>query len=151
MVAVINAPRGNLQHGGRGVEDARLPAFPDAASTCPVESAIDVIGGRWKLLVLRSLFLGGAQRFNSLLHSVDGISAKELTRNLRELENVGIVERGAPQVGADSPGDYRLSELGGSLLPVFKEIGSFGERLKNRRTTRYSTRPAKTEGERRDG
>jgi hypothetical protein len=54
-----------------------------------------------KLLVLRSLFLGGAQRFNSLLHSVDGISAKELTRNLRELENAGIVERG----GATGPTD----------------------------------------------
>ena len=150
MAAVINAPRGNPQQGDRSVEDARLPAFSEAASTCPVESAIDVIGGRWKLLVLRSLFLGGAQRFNSLLHSVDGISAKELTRNLRELENAGIVERGVPRASTDSPGDYRLSELGGSLLPVFREIGSFGERLKNRRTTRQVTRPARTEGERRD-
>lgn len=150
MAAVINAPRGNPQHAERKVEDARLPAFPEAASTCPVESAIDVIGGRWKLLVLRSLFLGGAQRFNSLLHSVDGISAKELTRNLRELENAGIVERGVPLASGGSPGDYRLSELGGSLLPFFREIGSFGERLKNRRTIRRSIRPDGTEGERRD-
>lgn len=140
MGAFINAPRGNLPQADRALEEAQPPIFSEAASTCPVESAIDVIGGRWKLLVLRSLFLGGAQRFNSLLHSVDGISAKELTRNLRELENAGIVERRIPGVGADSPGDYRLLELGSSLLPVFKEIGSFGERLKNGRSSRRATR-----------
>jgi DNA-binding HxlR family transcriptional regulator len=150
MTAVINAPRGNPRHGERGIEDTRLPAFSEAASTCPVESVIEVVGGRWKLLVLRSLFLGGAQRFNSLLHSVDGISAKELTRNLRELENVGIVERGSPPASKDNAGDYRLSELGSSLLPVFREIGSFGERLRNSRMARHATRPAKTDGERRD-
>jgi DNA-binding HxlR family transcriptional regulator len=95
-----------------------------------------VISGRWKLLVLRSLFLGGAQRFNRLLHSVEGISAKELTRNLRELQNAGLVERRATQTGRDTAEAYVLSELGQSLLPLFREIGSFGERLKNSRMSR---------------
>ena len=54
-------------------------------SACPVERAIHVIGGKWKLLLLRSLLLKGPQGYNQLLASVDGISAKELTRNLREL------------------------------------------------------------------
>jgi DNA-binding HxlR family transcriptional regulator len=124
------------------MKDERLrPTFSEAASTCPVESAIEVIGGRWKLLVLRALFLDGAQRFNRLLHSVEGISAKELTRNLRELENAGLVEQGASSTGGDGPGAYCLSELGTSLLPVFREIGSFGERLKGNRMTRRSARP----------
>jgi DNA-binding HxlR family transcriptional regulator len=52
---------------------------------CPVEVAIEVIGGKWKLLLLRALLLDGPKRYNELLASVNGISAKELTRNLREL------------------------------------------------------------------
>lgn len=62
-----------------------MPANSPAVSSCPVERAIHVIGGKWKLLVLRSLLLGGPQRYNDLLASVTGISAKELTRNLKEL------------------------------------------------------------------
>jgi DNA-binding HxlR family transcriptional regulator len=133
---VINAPRGNLP--ARIADEHLDAAFPEAASTCPVEAGIEVIAGRWKLLVLRSLFLGGAQRFNRLLHSIEGISAKELTRNLRELENAGLVERGATLTRHEGAEAYVLSELGQSLLPVFSEIGSFGERLKNSRVSRRS-------------
>lgn len=139
MVETINAPRGNRLPANGDMKER--PPFSEAASTCPVESAIEVIGGRWKLLVLRSLFLGGAQRFNRLLHSVEGISAKELTRNLRELENAGLVRKRGSSVGGDGPGAYCLSELGTSLLPVFREIGSFGERLKGSKLTRRSVRP----------
>jgi len=60
---------------------------------CPVEKAIRIIGGKWKLLVLRSLLLNGPQRYNELLSSVTAISPKELTRNLRELTNTGLVAR----------------------------------------------------------
>ena len=136
MAATINAPRGNhLQQDPDIDGEHAMSIFPEAASTCPVESAIEVIGGRWKLLVLRWLFLGGPQRFNHLLHSVEGISAKELTRNLRELENARIVEhKTVPATG--TPKVYFLSELGMTLMPVFREIGSFGERLKNTRSRR---------------
>ncbi|MCK1667721.1 helix-turn-helix domain-containing protein [Bradyrhizobium sp. 153] len=124
-------------HDERGsLVEQIMPSFSEAAATCPLESAIEVIAGRWKLLVLRSLFLGGPQRFNQLLHSVARISAKELTRNLRELENSGLVEHGpTPAHGTDA---YHLSVLGQSLLPVFREIGSFGERLKKRKMSRGS-------------
>ncbi len=61
-----------------------------AVQVCPVEEAIRVIGGKWKLLVLRSLLLNGPQRYNELLASVTAISAKELTRNVRELEASGV-------------------------------------------------------------
>lgn len=137
MAEPINAPGGNLQ--GPDLDGARVrltPSLFEAASTCPVESAIEVIGGRWKLLVLRSLFLGGDQRFNRLLHAVEGISAKELTRNLRELENAGLIVHAATRAGGAEA--YGLSALGQSLLPVFKEIGAFGERLKNGRLSRRS-------------
>jgi DNA-binding HxlR family transcriptional regulator len=63
----------------------------DGAMTvvCPLDRAIRVIGGKWKMLVLRSLFVVGPQRYNSFLRTVPGISPKELTRNLRELEHAG--------------------------------------------------------------
>jgi DNA-binding HxlR family transcriptional regulator len=61
-----------------------------AVLQCPVEEAIQIIGGKWKLLVLRSLLLNGPQRYNELLGTVTNISQKELTRNLRELATARV-------------------------------------------------------------
>jgi DNA-binding HxlR family transcriptional regulator len=99
-------------------------APPEPLAACPVELAIHLIGGKWKLLVLRSLLLNGPQRYNELLASVGRISAKELTRNLRELTASGLVaarqERSAP---------YVLTTLGSGLMPVFKRLLPWGRRL----------------------
>jgi DNA-binding HxlR family transcriptional regulator len=100
----------------------RVPIEP--LPVCPVERAIDIIGGRWKLLVLRSLLLNGPQRYNQLLGSVGGISAKELTRNLRELMRSQLV---APPAGRAAP--YTLTPLGAGLMPVFKRLLPWGRRL----------------------
>lgn len=62
---------------------------------CPVEAAIQVIDGKWKLLVSRSLALNGPQRYNELLTTVAGISQKELTRNLRELTGALLLAPGS--------------------------------------------------------
>lgn len=99
-----------------------------AAQNCPLEKAIHTVGGRWKMLVLRALFLGGEQRFNALLRAIPRISAKELTRNLRELEQSGLVVR----VGDAEGKPYELSPLGETMLPVFRELGAFGARLGGR-------------------
>lgn len=89
-----------------------------------MERAINIIGGKWKLLVLRSLLLNGRQRFNDLLTSVTGISAKELTRNLRELTRAGLIaER------ADRAAPYALTKPGAGLMPVFKRLLPWGRRL----------------------
>jgi len=97
---------------------------PAPLPECPVERAIGVIGGKWKLLVLRSLLLNGPQRYNDLLLSVTDISAKELTRNLRELTRAGLVadrhDRSAP---------YVLTKLGAGLMPVFKRLLPWGRRV----------------------
>jgi DNA-binding HxlR family transcriptional regulator len=89
-----------------------------AVVTCPVEEAIRVIGGKWKLLVLRSLLLNGAQRYNELLKTVTGISQKELTRNLKELTSAGLVT-----------GGYELTKLGAGLMPTFKKLLTWGTHL----------------------
>ena len=55
-----------------------------------------MIGGKWKLLVLRSLLLNGPQRYTDLVHTVTAISEKELTRNLRELAAAGLLTADGP-------------------------------------------------------
>ena len=89
--------------------------------TCPVEEAIRIIGGKWKLLVLRSLLLNGAQRYNELLTTVTAISQKELTRNLRELTKAGLVTA--------TTGRYDLTKLGKGLMPTFKKLLTWGTHL----------------------
>src|ERR1700728_3638362 len=93
---------------------------------CPVEEAIRIIGGKWKLLVLRSLLLNGPQRYNELLRTVTAISPKELTRNLRELTNTGLVAR-AP--GAGPMVQYDLTTLGKGLMPTFNTLLTWGKTL----------------------
>lgn len=101
----------------------------DAVETrdCPVARTIHVIGGKWKMLVLRTLLLDGSQRYNQLLEHVPGISPKELTRNLRELEIAGLVHR------ADQNGRlhvvYGLTPVGLDLMPAFEALVPIGVRL----------------------
>lgn len=94
---------------------------------CFVELAIRALGGKRKLLILRVLLLNGAQRYNAILRSVDDISAKELTRNLRALIELGLVVHSAPEPRASKV--YAVSELGARLMPVFKGLGAVGKRL----------------------
>jgi DNA-binding HxlR family transcriptional regulator len=100
--------------------------MPEAIERCPVESAIQVIGGKWKLLVIRSLLLNGPQRYNELLASVTAISQKELTRNLRELNEAGLVIRSD---GANRLARYELSSLGSGLMPTFTSLLTWGQQL----------------------
>lgn len=97
-----------------------------AVAPCPVEEAVRVIGGKWKLLVLRSLLLNGSQRYNELLGTVTAISPKELTRNLRELTNAGLVARSS---GTGRMAGYELTKLGKGLMPTFKKLLTWGTRL----------------------
>jgi DNA-binding HxlR family transcriptional regulator len=91
-----------------------------------VERAIHVIGGKWKLLLLRSLLLNGPQGYNELLTSVTGISAKELTRNLRELTAAGLIEQKPRAASRLTP--YTLTKSGKGLMPTFKSLLTWGNR-----------------------
>ena len=97
-----------------------------AVVQCPVEEAIQVIGGKWKLLVLRSLLLNGPQRYSELLGTVTAISQKELTRNLRELTDAGLVVRAA---GTSRTAAYDLTKLGKGLMPTFKNLLTWGTKM----------------------
>ena len=96
---------------------------------CPVEEAIQIIGGKWKLLILRSLPLNGPQRYNQLLEIVMAISQKELTRNLRDLTNAGLLARDS---GTRPHGPARSDEAREGSHAGILEIADLGEEAAGR-------------------
>ena len=92
---------------------------------CPVATTVQLIGNKWKLLILRNL-LARPWRFNEMLRSIPGISQKVLTDNLRALENDGIIVRTVyPEVPARV--EYSLSGLGDSMRPIIQAMEAWGK------------------------
>lgn len=90
----------------------------------PVATAVQLIGNKWKLLILRNL-MSRPWRFNELLKSLSGLSQKVLTDNLRAMENDGIITRTVyPEVPPRV--EYALSELGESMRPILKALEVWG-------------------------
>ena len=86
------------------------------AKDCPITSTIEVIGGKWKPIIIW-LLMKGTMRFGELNKSVPGITLKVLSRQLKELETDGIIIRKAyPEVPPRV--EYSLSEKGVSLQEV---------------------------------
>ena len=94
---------------------------------CTVARALDVVGERWTLLLLREL-LTGPKRFKDLLEGLPGIGTNLLTNRLKALEAEGIVRRATlpPPAGSSV---YELTELGGSLEQVIVALSRWGGRL----------------------
>lgn len=91
---------------------------------CPVATAVALIGGKWKLLIIRNL-RNRAWRFKELQRDLDGISQKVLTDSLRQMIEDGLVYRkdykqNPPKV------EYGLTELGKELLPIIDALSDFG-------------------------
>ncbi|MBR3282211.1 MAG: helix-turn-helix transcriptional regulator [Ruminococcus sp.] len=95
---------------------------------CPVATTVQLIGNKWKLLIMRNL-LSRPWRFNELRKSLDGISQKVLTESLRSMENDGIIIR---TVYAEVPPrvEYSLSELGETLRPILDAMQAWGQEYK---------------------
>ena len=97
---------------------------------CPVATTVEVIGSKWKLLILRNLLVR-PWRFNELKRSLNGISQKVLTDALRALENDGIIIRTVyPEVPPRV--EYALSEIGDSLRPILKSMEEWGAEYKQK-------------------
>jgi DNA-binding HxlR family transcriptional regulator len=92
---------------------------------CPIEVTLEVIGGKWKPLVLFQLF-GGTRRFGELKRAMPKITQRMLTRQLRELEEDGLVHR---EVYAQVPPkvEYSLTEVGWGLEPLVRRMDEWGE------------------------
>lgn len=98
----------------------------ETEGACPIETTLDIIGGKWKGMVLHRL-LTGTTRFSDLRRSVPGVTPRMLTRQLRELERDGVIDR---EVYAEVPPkvEYSLTEFGSSLRPILMAMNEWGER-----------------------
>jgi DNA-binding HxlR family transcriptional regulator len=93
---------------------------------CPVELTLDVIGGKWKPLLLWEL-RAGPRRFGALRSSLPGIAHKVLAEQLRELERAGIVVR-TERAARIRHVEYALSDFGATLAPVLDEMAGWAKR-----------------------
>ena len=92
--------------------------------TCPVATTVQLIGSKWKLLILRDL-QARPWRFNELKKDLEGISQKVLTDSLRSMEEDGIVTRTVyPEVPPRV--EYALSALGESMRPIIQAMETWG-------------------------
>ena len=96
------------------------------AKHCPIARALELIGDRWTLLILRDLHLEGAQKFHELQDSVEGIGPSTLSDRLKVMLEHGIVER---RFYSEHPprAEYLLTKKGKALLPVLKSLKTWGE------------------------
>ncbi|EDR97342.1 transcriptional regulator, HxlR family [Anaerostipes caccae L1-92] len=97
---------------------------------CPVEMTLQLIGDKWKVLIIRDL-LTGTKRFSELMRSVTGITQKVLTSNLRSMEADGLVNRKVyPQVPPKV--EYSLTETGLSLKPILDSMVQWGTEYRDK-------------------
>lgn len=97
----------------------------DASGPCPIELALDVMGGKWKAVILYRL-QGRVVRFTALKRELCRITQRTLTQQLREMEADGLVLR---QVYAEVPPrvEYALTGKGDSLLPALDALRTWSE------------------------
>lgn len=98
-------------------------------SACPVETTLALIEDKWKVLILRDLFLNPIMRFSELKKSLNGVTQKMLTQQLREMENDGLINRKVYPVVPPKV-EYSLTELGKSLKPIMDSMWNWGIEFK---------------------
>lgn len=94
-----------------------------SSGTCGVTKAMDVLGGKWTLLIIRDL-LEGPRRFSELESSLDGISPRTLALRLKELEHDNILTRDC-SAGSAHP-MYGLTERGTALSKIVEQMRTWG-------------------------
>ncbi|MGF9967101.1 winged helix-turn-helix transcriptional regulator [Bacillus rhizoplanae] len=104
---------------------------------CPVEITLDVIGGKWKGVILYHL-LDEKKRFNELRRLIPGITQRMLSLQLSELENDGIVHRKVyPEVPPKV--EYSLTDFGRTLEPIIVQMRNWGKMYKSRLVEKSET------------
>lgn len=118
--------RTNLCRSYENVTIMKNPWHIENPVNCPMVSAINVIGGKWKPIILHMLS-SGTMRFGELKRNIPPVSQKMLTQQLRELEADGIIVRKAyaevpPRV------EYFLTEKGATLTPILNDLYAWGQK-----------------------
>ena len=99
----------------------------DSRSTCPISSALEFVGDRWTLLVIRDLMFAGKRHFREFLQSEEAISSNVLADRLNSLVEHGIVTRSDDPTHAQKA-IYSLSEKGLDLLPVIIAMSAWSQK-----------------------
>lgn len=102
-----------------------VPMPPERRSACPIACALDLIGDRWTLLIIRDMLFFNKQRFEEFLESPEGISTNILTNRLKMLEEFGLVEKHRYSSHSRRM-NYSLTDYGRSLRPVLKAMLAWG-------------------------
>ena len=95
-------------------------------NSCPVTATMQVLGGKWKPILINAIYLTAPARFGELKRSVKGITQSMLTQQLRELEEDGLISR---KIYAEIPPrvEYTLTEFGLTLSPIMQSMAKWGE------------------------
>lgn len=104
----------------------------DIVEKCPVETAIDILAGKWKILILWYL-KDNKKRFNELEKLLPNITQKMLIQKLRELEKDGLVHREVYPIVPPKV-EYSLSSYGTTIIPILKELYKWGDKHKRLNT-----------------
>ena len=96
-------------------------------SQCPISLALDVIGDRWSLLIVRDLMFAGKRHYRELLRSDEGISSNILAERLARLVDVGVLSRSGDPTHKQKA-IYSLTPMGIDLLPIVAQLGIWGRR-----------------------
>ena len=97
---------------------------------CPVATTVQLIGSKWKLLIMRNL-MARPWRFNELRKDLDGVSQKVLTDSLRAMESDGIITRTVyPEVPPRV--EYAMSSLGETMRPILDAMEKWGREYKEK-------------------
>jgi DNA-binding HxlR family transcriptional regulator len=103
----------------------------DKYDACPLTTAMSVLGGKWKPVILGQLS-GGKKRFGELKKLIPAVTQKMLTQQLRELEEDGLIHR---EIFKEIPPkvEYSLTEFGKTAKPILKDLGAWGKKIKEQR------------------
>ncbi|MBP3437289.1 MAG: helix-turn-helix transcriptional regulator [Clostridia bacterium] len=99
---------------------------------CPLQRAMEMIGGKWKLAILCSLSVDGTVRYNELLRKIKGISNTMLARSLQELEGDGLVRR-SEYLEVPIRVEYEVTDKAKELTPILVQLAQWA--VKNQAPT----------------
>lgn len=94
--------------------------------SCPVDAAISIVGGKYKVVILYHL-IDGCLRFNELQKLIPSATPKMLTQQLRELEASGLITRTVYPVVPPKT-EYQMTEFGSTLMPVLESLCEWGKK-----------------------
>jgi DNA-binding HxlR family transcriptional regulator len=110
----------------QGRASKRIQADPRAfRSGCPLASALDVVGDRWSLLIIRGLMVGNS-RYGDFLKDPERIATNILASRLGHLDQAGLIEQ-VPESHEQGPHRYRLTRKGADLLPAMQALAGWGK------------------------